>query len=153
MKCTSPAQDPASSGKRPPEIPQCETTGTVQADFCSDLTTCAPGAALPTRITVSAPASRKRCSWGVISASLSSNFSAPASLIPAASAAAVSPARLDSPQPLLTNISPGVLAPNLVVAYFIKARSTRTSTAETRNTKFGLAPLRVIFVAGGPHPH
>src|SRR5487761_2300414 len=113
MKCTLPAQDPASSGKRPPDIPQCETTGTVHAERCSDLTTCAPGAALPTRMIASAPASRRRCSCGVISASLSSNFSAPASLMPAASAAAVKPDRLDSPQPLLTNIKPGFFEPKV----------------------------------------
>src|SRR5277367_5067385 len=132
MKCTLPAQEPANSGKRPPEIPQCETTGTVHADFCSDFITCAPGAALPTRMMQSAPASRSRCNCGVISGSLSSNFSAPASLMPAAPAAAVRPERLDSPHPLLTSIRPGVLEPNLIVAYFIKARSTSTSTAETR---------------------
>src|SRR6266403_2143483 len=102
MKCTFPAQDPASSGKRPPDIPQCDTTGTGHADRCSDLTTCAPGAALPTRITASAPA--------------------------------VKPPRLDSPQPLLTSISPGVFAPKLAIACFINARSTSTSTAETRKT-------------------
>src|SRR5579872_4910770 len=133
-------------------MPQCETTGTTQAERCSDLITCAPGAALPTRMMVSAPASRSRCSCGVMSASLSSNFSAPASLIPAASAAVVRPARLDSPQPLFTSIRPGFLAPNFVVAYLIKARSTSTSTAETRKTKFGLAPLRVILVAAAHTP-
>ncbi len=101
---------------------------------------------------MSAPASRNRCSCGVISASLSSNFSAPASFTPTASAAAVRPARLDSPQPLLTSISPGFFAPNFVMAYFIKARSTNTSTAETRKTKFGLAPLRVILVAAAQTP-
>src|SRR5260370_22341883 len=107
-------------------MPQCDTTGTLQADRCSDFTTCAPGAALPTRIKVSAPASRSRCSCGVMSTSLSSNFSEPASLMPAAAAAAVKPAKLDSPQPLLTSISQGGFAPEEALQLLFNGRPTRT---------------------------
>src|SRR5947209_1769172 len=152
MKCTLPAHDPASSGKRPPEIPQCETIGTLQAERCNDLITCAPGAALPTRIRQSAPAARSRCSCGVMSTSLSSNFSLPASLMPAASAAAVRPDRFDSPHALLTRMRPGAFALKRDVAYLISALSTSTSTAETRKIWFGLALLRVMLVAAAHTP-
>src|SRR5262249_47405770 len=56
MKCASPAVGPASSGKRPPEMPQWETTGAVQPMRSRDFITCAPGGALTTRMMASAAA-------------------------------------------------------------------------------------------------
>ena len=87
-----------------------------------------------------------------MSTSLSSNRSVPARVTPAAAAAAVSPAKLLSPQPLLTSIRPGVLAPIGPVACAISRLSTSTSTAETRKQKLGLAPLRVMLVAAAHTP-
>ena len=66
--------------------------------------------------------------------------------------AAVRPFSLDSPQGLLINIIPGRLAAYFFTAYCTRALSTRSSTAETRNTKFGLAPLRVMGVAAAHTP-
>ena len=45
-KCASPAVGPTSSGKRPPEIPQCEMTGAFQLMRSRDFMTCAPGAGI-----------------------------------------------------------------------------------------------------------
>ena len=134
-------------------MPQCDTTGTGQADRCSDFITCAPGAALPTRITASAPASRSRCSCGVMSTSLSSNFSAPASLMPAACAAAVRPPRLDSPQPLLTSISPGVLEPKFVIACLIKRAIDQHVDGRDAEDVVRVGTVAGDVGGGRPHAH
>ncbi len=71
------ALGPASSVKRPPAGPQCETIGTFQPMRSSDFTTWADGPTLPTRNSVSAPAAFRRVSCGTTSRSLASNFSTP----------------------------------------------------------------------------
>src|ERR1700754_180083 len=64
MKCTLAPLGPASSLKRPPAGPQCDTIGTFQPMRSSDLTTCDDGATLATMNSTSAPASFNRVSCG-----------------------------------------------------------------------------------------
>src|SRR3954467_9311024 len=116
MKWTFSALGPASSVKRPPDGPQCDTIGTFQPMRSSDFTTCAEGATLATRNNVSAPASFSRVSCGTTSTSPVSNFSMAANGICLAASASLRPASLDSPQGLLIRIMPGILA-----AYFFAA--------------------------------
>ena len=78
MKCTRWPLGPASSLKRPPAGPQCETIGTFQPMRSSDFTTCEDGATLATMNSTSAPASFRRVSCGTTSTSASWNFSMPA---------------------------------------------------------------------------
>ena len=118
----------------------------------SDFTTCADGPTLPTRNRQSAPAAFSRVSCGTTSTSFPSNFSMPAGLRPLASSAASSPFSFDSPHGLLTRIIPQFLALNVFCAYWSIALSTISSTAETRNTKFGLAPFCVIGVPAAHGP-
>src|SRR5690348_11782476 len=105
---TSLAFGPASSVKRPPAGPQCDTIGTFQPMRSSDFTTCADGPTLPTSISESAPAAFRRDSCGVTSTSFGSNFSTPAGFTPFALSAATRPFWLDSPHGLLTTMTPGV---------------------------------------------
>src|ERR1700712_2947857 len=116
MKATFSALGPASSVKRPPAGPQCDTTGTFQPIRSSDFTTCADGATLATRNNASAPASFNRVSCGTTSTSPVSNFSTPANGMLLVSSAAFKPFSLDSPQGLLIRIIPGFLA-----LYFLAA--------------------------------
>ena len=118
----------------------------------SDFTTCAEGPTLPTRNSVSAPADFRRVSCGTTSTSLPSNFSMPAGTMPLASSAAFRPFSFDSPQGLLIRIMPGFFALKFFCAYCSIALSTISSTAETRNTKFGLAPFFVIGVPAAQGP-
>src|SRR4051812_49154961 len=111
MKWTFSALGPASSVKRPPDGPQCDTIGTFQPMRSSDFTTCAEGATLATRNNVSAPASFSRVSCGTTSTSPVSNFSTPANGMLLVSSAAFNPFSLDSPQGLLIRIIPGFFAP------------------------------------------
>src|SRR5215813_12801603 len=60
MKCTLAALGPASSVKRPPDGPQCDTIGTAQLMRSSDFTTCAEGATLATSSSTSVPACLSR---------------------------------------------------------------------------------------------
>ena len=60
---------------------------------------------------MSAPASRRRVSWGTMSRSAASYVSMPAAGRPALFKAAVRPCWFDSPQALLTRIIPGFFAP------------------------------------------
>ncbi len=128
------APGPPSSTKRPPEMPQWEITGTGQPMRSSDRTTWAAGAALATRMMLSAPASLSRESCGTMSTSSVWNFSTPARASPCAAAALVSPSLLDSPHGLLISMRPGFLAPYVFAAYWMSPLSTITSTADTRNT-------------------
>ena len=57
-----------------------------------------------------------------------------ANAVLAAAAAALRPFSFDSPHGLFTRIKPGFFALYLLIAYLIKAMSTRSSCAETRNT-------------------
>src|SRR6476659_9585008 len=100
---TSLAFGPASSVKRPPAGPQCDTIGTFQPMRSSDLTTCAEGPTLPTSSSVSAPAALSRDRCGVTSTSLG--------FTPFALSAAIRPFWFDSPHGLLTTITPGVFVP------------------------------------------
>src|SRR5229473_8447466 len=104
MKCTFSALGPASSVKRPPDGPQCDTIGTFQPMRSSDFTTCADGATLATSKSTSVPACLRRLSCGTTSTSLVSNFSIPAYGRPFAANAALSPFSFDSPQGLLMRI-------------------------------------------------
>ena len=74
----------------------------------------------------------------------------PAGLRPLAASAASRPFSFDSPHGLLTRIIPQFFALNVFCAYWSIALSTISSTAETRKTKFGLAPF---FVIGVPAAH
>ncbi len=78
MKWTLAPLGPASSEKRPPAGPQCDTIGTSQLMRSSDFTTCADGATLATMNRTSEPACFSRVSCGTTSTSLVSNFSMPA---------------------------------------------------------------------------
>src|SRR5258706_11121145 len=150
MKCTFGALGPASSVKRPPAGPQCETIGGFQPMRSSDLTTWADGPTLPTRNRQSAPAFFRRVSCGTTSTSSPPNFSMPAAFMPLALSAAVRPFSFDSPQGLFTRIMPQLFALKVFCEYCSIARSTISSTAETRKTKFGLVPF---FVIGVPAAH
>src|ERR1043165_6798444 len=116
MKCTWDALGPASSLKRPPAGPQCETIGTFQPMRSSDLTTWEEGATFATRNSTSAPASFNRDSCGTTSTSASWNFSMPAEGMLFSASASFSPFSFDSPQGLLIRIIQGFL-----VAYFLNA--------------------------------
>ena len=76
----------------------------------------------------------------------------PAAFLPCAASAAVRPFSFDSPQGLLTRIMPQFFALKVFWAYCSIALSTISSTAETRNTKLGLAPFRVIGVPAAHGP-
>src|SRR5882757_3673435 len=116
MKCTFSALGPASSVKRPPEGPQCETIGTFQPMRSSDFTTCADGATLATSSSTSLPACLRRLNCGTTSTSLVSNFSMPTYGTPLAASAALRPFSFDSPQGLLIRIRPGFLVPYFLTA-------------------------------------
>src|SRR5688572_3937715 len=109
-KCTLGALGPASSVKRPPAGPQCDTIGGFQPMRSSDFTTWAEGPTLPTRNRQSAPADLSRVSCGTTSTSLPSNFSMPAGFMPLAASAALKPFSFDSPHGLLTRIMPQFFA-------------------------------------------
>ncbi len=128
-----PAVGPASSGKRPPEIPQWEITGTDQPTRSRDFIICAPGCALATRMMLSAPAFFKRSSCATMSTSAGSNFSVPTIAIAVLSlAAATRPFSFDWPHGLLSSIRPAFFEPNFWFANLSSFTSTRASTAETR---------------------
>src|SRR5882724_3301634 len=153
MNSTCCAPLPASSGKRPPEIPQCDTTGTVHSIRSSDFIICAPGAALATKKMTSAWPALRRESCGTMSTSLASNFSIPAVSIVAAAMAAVRPFSLDSPPGVINQHHPWALG--RILFYCVLHEGLIHQLIDGRDTEH---EVWVGAVTGDwrsccPHPH